>query len=68
MRADQLTPAHVGRKLRWADRHGKHSIVIGHVYVEHADKRTLVLVRPDGGDLDTTTPIDGNRKVSVSQP
>lgn len=68
MRADQLTPAHVGCKLRWADKDGKHSLVLGHVYVEISDRRTLVLVRPEGGDLDSGYSLDGNRKVQVSQP
>lgn len=68
MKARDLTPAHTGKKLRWADKHGKHSMVIGHVYVEHGDRRTLVLVRPVGGDLDSGYSLDGNRRVQVSEP
>lgn len=68
MHAMDLTPAHVGKKIRWADKNGKHSMVLGHVYVEHGDRRTLVLVRPVGGDLDTGISLDGRRIVKVSEP
>lgn len=68
IRAKDLTNEHVGMKLRWADRRGKHSVIVGRIYVEHADRRTIVLIRPAGGDLDTTQQLDGNRKVQVSQP
>lgn len=68
MKARELTPADVGKKIRWQDGDGKHSLILGHVYVEHADKRTLVLLRPVGGDLDSGYSLDGNRRVQVSQP
>lgn len=68
MRADQLTTIDVGKKIRWADRHGKHSIVAEHIYVERGDRRTVVLLRPAGGNLDTTITLDGHRLVKVSKP
>lgn len=68
MNAAELTPGDVGQRVTFTTKGRRYSFVLGHVYVEQSDRRTFVLVRPEGGNLDTGISLDGRTHVELSTP
>lgn len=66
MRAGQLTRDDCGKRIIWQDKHGRRSIILGHLHIEHTtDGPDLILVRAAGADPWDAYVLDARRKVSV---
>ena len=66
MRAGQLTRDDCGKRITWQDKKGRHSIILGHLHIEHTtDGPDLVLIRAKDADPWEGYVLDARRKVSV---